>query len=70
MRATKWGKLLGSSGYLCRAIGYGARDIPDVPFASGEVLDSIPQTVDDKVFARTKLEEGCRDQVYKEVTAD
>lgn len=70
LRADKWGRYLGASAFICRTIRYGVRDMPLVPFVNGEMLPPIPQTEEDKVFARAKIEEGCKEQTIREVTRD
>ena len=42
-RADRWAAVLGASGYLTRAIKFGVRDMPSVPFTKGEILPQSPR---------------------------
>lgn len=68
-RADAWRQELGATEFECRAIKYGIVDMPCVPFERGWVLSEVPQTEEDREFARMELEEGCRKGrgIYEEV---
>lgn len=61
---------LGASEYLTRAIRYGVMDMPTVPFTEGLILGDLPQSTEDREFARSDLERGCRESVYEEITRE
>lgn len=60
LKADQWGSVLGESEYLTRAIRFGVRDMPTVPFTAGRILPEIPQTEEDRAFARFDLKKGTR----------
>ena len=68
LRADRWSSVLGASGYLTRAVRFGVRDMPTVPFTEGVILPAIPQTEEDRAFARNDLREGLRRGVYERVS--
>lgn len=68
-RADAW-RQLGASEFLCRAIRFGIRDMPSVPFTDGCVLGEIPQKEADLEFGREDLRAGCAGGVYEEVFAE
>lgn len=68
LKADAWRSELGASEFLCRAIRYGIRDMPTVPFTEGRVLGEIPQSEKDKLFAREDLRSGCQSGVYEEIS--
>lgn len=65
-----WRSELGASEYLCRALRYGIREMPSVPFTGGTVLGEIPQSAEDISFAREDLRVGCVTGVYEELTRE
>lgn len=67
LRADAWRSELKASEYLVRAVRYGIRDMPSVPFTDGLVLGEIPQSEEDKEFAEGDLKKGCREGVYEEI---
>lgn len=58
LRADAWRQNLGSSEYLVRAIRFSIMDRPMRPFVDGLVLGNIPQSAEDKSFAREDLVKG------------
>ena len=68
LKADVWGTELRASEYVVRSIKYGIRDLPIIPFTEGLELSEIPQTDEDKIFAREDLEMGCRNGIYEEMS--
>ena len=82
LKADVWGTELGlrntsfdlsSTGYGCSAIpssvhfgGVLQRELPIIPFTEGLELSEIPQTEEDKIFAREDL--VCRNGIYEEIS--
>lgn len=69
-RSAAWSRILSTSPYLTRQIKYGIRDMPSVPFTEGIVLPIIPQTEEDKEFARMDISEGISGRIYEELSKD
>lgn len=57
-RSATWSRSLSTSSYLTRQIKYSILDMPSVPFTEGIVLSIIPQTEENKEFARMDISEG------------
>lgn len=70
LRSGAWRSILGTSDYLARHIKFGVWDMPTVAFTEGEVPPPIPQTEDEKAFARADPVEGLKDGTYEEVGRD
>ena len=70
LNADCWRSELGASKYLTLAIRYGVMDMPTVPFTEGLILGDLPQSTEDREFARSDLERGCRESVYEEITRE
>ena len=62
------GTELGALEYVVRSINNGIRDLPIIPFTEGLELSEIPQSEEDKIFAREDLEMGCRNGIYEEMS--
>ena len=69
LRADKWQSELGASEYLVRAIRYGIRDMPAVPFTDGLVLGEIPQSEEDRCFVPKDLLDRCQKGIYERVSS-
>jgi len=54
---------------MVRALKFGIRDMPDVPFKHGLELSDIPQTKKDKAFALDYLESGVQSGIYEEISS-
>lgn len=67
-RVDGW-RRLGCSEFLCRAIQFGIFEQPNTPFRKGEgiELSDIPQTEEDREFARKDLDAGCGEGIYREI---
>jgi hypothetical protein len=66
-RVESW-RLLGASEFLCRAVQFGILEQPSIPPSSGEVMNPIPQTSEDRAFGREDLRAGCHEGIYEVVT--
>ena len=62
------GTELGALEYVVRSINNGIRDLPIIPFTEGLELSEIPQTEEDKIFAREDMEMGCRNGIYEGIS--
>jgi hypothetical protein len=68
-RVESW-RLLGATEFLCRAVQFGILEQPSIPFSSGEVMNPIPQTLEDLAFGREDLRAGCQECIHEEVTIE
>lgn len=66
-KADRWAAELGASAYVVRALKFGIRDMPAVPFKEGVVMGEVPQSAADRVFAEEDLRKGCNNRVYERV---
>lgn len=64
-RVEAWRTVIAGSEYVERAVRFGIQDMPSVPFVQGRVLLVIPQSTEDKEFARGDLERGVREGIYE-----
>lgn len=66
-RADAWREELSASEFVVRAIRFGIRDMPKIPFEAGFVMSRIPQSEEDEEFAEEELRERVRRREVEEI---